>query len=271
MIKLHPDINLHLHSRPEERQSELWLESVGHYASEIHYLAGRVTDGMVINYCIDGEGEYWVGNRRYLIQPGDIYFAPGNIRHRYGCNPGVGWEIYWLHFNGELGKRLAAQAGFSLTRWHFNVGIHSRLIDLFEEMMDTVRTRDIYSGLRTASQLFTLLTEIRIHTHTGGPQYRELDAALAGAPDSVEQMAAAVHLSKCHFVRKFRKTTGITPWRLIIQRRVSEAKELLTSTELSIKEIATQIGVLDANYFSRLFRKEAGLSATEYRKLHKQA
>lgn len=270
MIKKRPDINLHFHARPEERKTGLWLESVGHYANNYHYLPGRITDGIVINYCVDGEGEYWVGERRYTQRKGDIYLAPSNIFHRYGCNTDTGWEIYWLHMSGELAARMASQAGFTLSRWHLTIGIHKELITIFRQLMDEVRNPNLYTGLHTTSLLFTLLTEICIRTHTSEPEYHELDRALEGAPANVDEMAAATHLSKCHFVRKFHKITGTTPWRLVIQRRISEAKELLCTTELTIKEIAAQLEMKDPNYFSRLFRRETGVSATEYRKRHRQ-
>ena len=48
--------------------------------------------------------------------------------------------------------------------------------------------------------------------------------------------------------------------------RIQRAKRLLSSTDLSIIDIATSVGVEDQSYFSRLFKKEAGITPSAYRK-----
>lgn len=55
----------------------------------------------------------------------------------------------------------------------------------------------------------------------------------------------------------------------INSKRIEHAKELLVTTELSVKEIAGMVGVLDDNYFSRLFRKTVGISPLEFRNQNK--
>ena len=47
--------------------------------------------------------------------------------------------------------------------------------------------------------------------------------------------------------------------------RMDKAKELLTSTEYSMKEICSMVGYADPNYFSRIFKKNTGVTPTEYK------
>ena len=49
--------------------------------------------------------------------------------------------------------------------------------------------------------------------------------------------------------------------------RVEKAKELLTTTEYSMKEICAMVGYADPNYFSRSFKKNVGVTPTEYKQL----
>ena len=57
---------------------------------------------------------------------------------------------------------------------------------------------------------------------------------------------------------------------LITKLRVEEAARLLRSEQLSISEIAAQVGIPDFNYFSKVFKKVTNLSPTAYRKQHLQ-
>jgi YesN/AraC family two-component response regulator len=47
--------------------------------------------------------------------------------------------------------------------------------------------------------------------------------------------------------------------------RIDRAKELLATTDMSIREIAEAVGYADQNYFSRMFRKFTGLSPSSYK------
>ncbi|MOA01751.1 HTH-type transcriptional activator Btr [compost metagenome] len=82
---------------------------------------------------------------------------------------------------------------------------------------------------------------------------------------SIDQMAEAVHLHPNYFIAYFKKHFGIPPLKYVNRKRCDRAKQLLTSTSLSIKEIADQTGFKETNHFAKFFRKETSLSPTEYR------
>lgn len=67
--------------------------------------------------------------------------------------------------------------------------------------------------------------------------------------------------------RIFKKETGQTIFAYLTRVRITQAKILLTSGNLAVKNIATQVGYEDIYYFSNAFKKETGLSPTNYRKM----
>lgn len=82
---------------------------------------------------------------------------------------------------------------------------------------------------------------------------------------SLDSIAAYVHLNPAYLSDSFKKDTGHNLKRLITEVRMKKACSLLASTNLSVADIAAQTGYRSANYFSRLFRQETGMTPLEYR------
>jgi AraC-like DNA-binding protein len=85
-------------------------------------------------------------------------------------------------------------------------------------------------------------------------------------PVVLDNIAHAAHLSTSFFCRKFKRDTGYTPIAYFNHLRVQKACQLLHFSNLRINEVASQIGIDDPFYFSRLFKKQIGVSPVEYRK-----
>jgi AraC family transcriptional regulator len=86
---------------------------------------------------------------------------------------------------------------------------------------------------------------------------------------SLESASVAAGLSLHHFLRLFREVHGITPHRYITRRRMEEAKRLLKETELSVGQIAVEVGLPNQSSFSRLFRAHAAVPPLVYRLTHR--
>jgi transcriptional regulator GlxA family with amidase domain len=67
------------------------------------------------------------------------------------------------------------------------------------------------------------------------------------------------------FIRRFGKAAGMTPLNYVHALRLEEAKQILETTDLPIEAIANEVGYEDASFFSRLFRRETGLTPANYR------
>ena len=82
----------------------------------------------------------------------------------------------------------------------------------------------------------------------------------------LQDVADTVHMSQSHFSTLFSQETGLTFTRYLTALRIGKAKELLATTQLRTSQIAFSVGYNDAHYFSYLFKKNTGLTPSEYRR-----
>lgn len=92
-----------------------------------------------------------------------------------------------------------------------------------------------------------------------------IEQHFAGHRD-VQFYAAALHTHPNHLNALVKKATGLTAKQTITNRLISEAKYLLVSTSLSVKEIAYELGFDDPNYFISFFKKEQQVTPAGYRR-----
>lgn len=82
---------------------------------------------------------------------------------------------------------------------------------------------------------------------------------------TLEETASHCRLSSFYFSKLFKKEKGITFIDYLTGKRISTAKYLLESSNLSIKEISANTGYSDPNYFTKVFKKVESLSPSKYR------
>jgi AraC-like DNA-binding protein len=79
-------------------------------------------------------------------------------------------------------------------------------------------------------------------------------------------LATMANLSRCYFARAFKQSTGSTPHRYIMYRRLEKAQQMLAETDLPLAEIALATGFSDQSHFSRQFREHLKSSPSEFRR-----
>jgi len=87
----------------------------------------------------------------------------------------------------------------------------------------------------------------------------------------VPKLATVAGMSLYYFCRSFKQSTGTTPHRYVLHRRIEQAKHLLGDGAGSLLDIAQKIGFTDQSQFTRVFHKMVGITPAEYRKLRASA
>ncbi len=82
---------------------------------------------------------------------------------------------------------------------------------------------------------------------------------------SLDDVSRVVNISPYYFSKVFKEESGLNFIEYLTNIRIDKAKELLENSNLSIKEICVSCGYTDPNYFSRSFKKNVGVTPTEYK------
>lgn len=132
------------------------------------------------------------------------------------------------------------------------------------KMLDSMLTRLLVLLYRKRPELF--LTDENRNTEI----VRELQAKFEkdySEHFSLSEMALRYHISESHLSHIFKIVTGYAPIEYLMSCRLSAAKNLLSSSDKSIKEIIDLCGFSDESNFSRTFKKKVGMTPTEFRKI----
>ena len=82
----------------------------------------------------------------------------------------------------------------------------------------------------------------------------------------LDRLAAQAGLSKFHFHRLFKRAMGVSPSRYHINLRMNLARRVLRETKKSVVDVALDVGYANPSHLAKLFRRETGLSPSDYRR-----
>ena len=134
-------------------------------------------------------------------------------------------------------------------------------------MIDDQPILDSFSGLTRESWTSSVDA---MQTSRRGLSRRALRQALLyiethlGDPVRLQDIARAAGVSRFHFARLFRVSTGDSPMGFLLRARIERAKVILRSTDRRMCEIAASLGFCDQSHFSRSFRRYAGVTPRQF-------
>jgi AraC-like DNA-binding protein len=247
---------------------------------------------------IGGRGLHSIDENTYQISVGDVFAILGRAEHAFlECE---GLEVINIIFDmsklqlpmNDIYELPAYHALFSLepgvrgasSRFHHHLKLSPSHLDfikglLFQINEELTRQRPGYRGMAVGMFTQAIVFLSRCYALADGAEPRKLlqagkalsyiEAHLAD-PISLDQLLRVAETSGSTLQRLFRQALGKSPVDYIIHRRFERALELLRHTDLSITEVAFQVGFSDSNYFSRQFKQRYHCSPKEFRKAAEQ-
>ena len=113
-----------------------------------------------------------------------------------------------------------------------------------------------------------MITEIAKTSNSGTDKISEIKNAMLSMlyeKGSLDEIASRFFMSKSNLIRIFKKHTGQTPYKFLLDEKIRISKVLLRSTNMNIKTIADRLCFSDEHYFSFIFKEKTGYSPLKYR------
>lgn len=237
-------------------------------------------------------GEFWYGKTKYDSDKGLMYFLkPGQVLNIYDVEiKEKGFSIYFHEdylmghplfkeirkynfFDYEINEALHLSPREKEVMWSLYHKIEAEYHNNPDEFSKPIILSHLDSLLKYAQRFYKRQfidrkplsgsTITKFNEYLVG-YFETRESAEKGLP-TVNQMALQLNLSPKYLSDLLKQETGKTAMELIHLFVISEAKNMIVSGEKSISEIAYQLGFDNPPYFSRLFKKEVGLSPKEYK------
>ena len=258
----------------------------------------RVDDsGLSIKTSLDGEEHYLINNHLHSVGPGKYLLV--NKHQSFDCYVKAEKEVeaFCFYLSEQLIQEVI-NAGKYATDWHLDhfgqidqqlpflekvyhmkenaLGIYLEqvVIPLIQKVLRSevilwdfnsfyyaMAEKLVESQLDLKQQLQNLSS---VKSSTKEELYRRLSLAFAYISDNfhrdiqLDELSRIATLSKFHLLRSFKKVYGITPYQKVLQLRLKKAKELLIKN-ISLEEVAFQVGFSDRRSFTKAFKKMFGI------------
>jgi AraC-like DNA-binding protein len=243
---------------------------------------GRILNDYYVVFISKGKGIYGSATIEPTeIKEGTCFFLYPGALHRYKPDPQVGWEEYWVGFNGFYIKQLMDHDFFNARSPFFDLGLNKDLLILFRNLIECVQASLIGYPQQIAGitmQILGLINNTALHHElTGDPVARLISKArfimqeYLDGPLDMASVARELPMGYSMFRKAFKRLTGESPNQYHLNLRLERAKYLLATTILNVSEIADQTGFESVFYFSKLFKRKKGLSPLSYRNSNETA
>ena len=228
-------------------------------------------------YIASGKAHFHFDDKEEIVTAGHMVLYRPKEAQKYEYYAQDQTEVYWVHFTGGNVKNLLRSYGISDDTKVFYCGSGLEYQHHFRLMIQELQLcRDDYQEML---EIHLRQMLIMLHRYLkssakieNGMIAEEIDKAMLYFNEhyneniSIEEYAASRHMSTSWFIRNFKQYTSSTPMQYILSIRISNAENLLENTEYNLTEISNIIGYENPLYFSRIFKKQKGLSPSEYRK-----
>jgi AraC-like DNA-binding protein len=237
---------------------------------------GRTLNEYQLVYITQGKGTFISsGSKSIDLKEGNMLLLFPEEWHNYSPLEKTGWDEYWIGFKGFNMDHRLEQGFFSKQKPVFNVGVNEEIVHLYKQAIVIAREQktgfqQMLAGI--VNHLLGLAYSLDRHF-----SFEELNVInkinkakvimLEHAQDKItpEEVAGKVYMSYSWFRRIFRQYTGFSPHQYMLELKIQKGKELLTNTELTVKEIAYRANFDNPDHFCTVFKKRTGTTPQNYR------
>jgi AraC-like DNA-binding protein len=215
-----------------------------------------------LHYIVSGKGIYKTPNGSYNVKEGQIFVILPYEITKYKADSKEPWHYRWIGFDSSVDlsdkltsyvldmpecahifEAIAGSGSIVAGREYYLCGKIFELLSLFSN-------KETQAGDNTAEYVRNAINHVHLN-------YR--------SKLRVEDLAKTLNLDRAYFGRLFRKHTGKTPRRYIVEYRLKKAAELMVCQNMLSSDAAREVGYTDIFNFSKMFKQHYGVPPSMYR------
>ncbi len=223
-----------------------------------------------------GEGAVLTRSHTFPVKGGDFVVFPSGLYHTEKSGAVTNMEYYVLAVSNIVVKDYVPDSDFNPV---LSLGGDATAVgEDIKRMFKTLRVEGEGYEVEVFSVFLSIIERLlKLPSSPFSlPQARAVKGQMVGVKDyidthymenfNLDDLASLFHLSKYHLVREFSRVYGRSPMSYLEDRRIREAKYLLSSTHLSMAEIASTLGFSSSSYFSQRFHASVAMTPMDYRR-----
>lgn len=267
-------MNEYFYSSQADSRSDLFIV---HFGQEVcqpsHAFGPYVRDHTLIHYVASGCGVFECGGNSCCVSAGQGFLILPGEETFYQADASSPWHYAWVGYCGSQADDLTRSAGLDEAHRVFTASNPQAAWQALAQMREDARSLRLIQ-LAAAGSLLRFLSLIAPSQDTVAPsparQY--CDKArwyLEGRYDrtvSIQETADFVGLSRSQLYRVMMAECGCSPKEMLLEIRMRHARQLLTSTTLTLDEIARRIGLQTGAQLGAAFRALHGVSPGQFRR-----
>lgn len=273
------EINLKKYITKELIQNNnIIYDIVGRYKKVYgHTMTRENPDFYMIMLCVDGEGTYICNTTTYSIHTGDLIVCYPHVYTKYFSSSTNPWSLYWAHFitTNSFIQELLYSEEINYEHAVCHISDYSVIVEIFNELLSSQASFCNQSQMNLNQCKFRTLLHLILYkykneteTNTYITDFYNYVTLNLNKKITLDDLSSELNISKFYLSRLIKSQIGISPIQYIINQRMNQAKIMLTSTNLSINEIALYTGFDNSTFFSNTFKKHMGTSPSNFRNMN---
>lgn len=263
----------------------LYITHIGYFPkATAHYRERRKgCEDNIFIYCTQGKGHFIIDDNQIEVKANEFLMVPATDKYlRYWADAEDPWTIYWIHFRGKDLNEFNNSLKITLNSGPIQIPFNQKALDIWDNIYTSLEMGYNIENLcnSTFCLYHFLATFVFFEKHITIVEKEKEDIIAESIKYlkshlneklRVEDIAGKYNLSNSHFAGLFKKSTGMSPIDYFIHLKMQRACQLLHSSDDKVSVVAHQLGYDDQYYFSRIFKKQMGLSPEQYRLMTKKS
>ncbi|MCE0523504.1 MAG: AraC family transcriptional regulator [Methylacidiphilales bacterium] len=238
---------------------------------------GRVLHEYQLLYISAGRGQFESASSPLVqVSAGALFVLFPGIWHRYRPDPFVGWTEFWIELQGTQIEELRRLKIINPKQPVHQVGEVPEIMAAFAAAGGLARAKPPGFQVRLGLLGLQILTHLSWPSAVPGSPSQRIERIVREAlnllashldqPLSPEWIARQLHVGYSYFRRAFKAQTGFSPKHYRLEIRFRRTRDLLRHSDLTIKEIAQQLGYDSPYHLSTDFKKRMRISPASWRR-----